>query len=340
MNRLKVFLNYPDKKSFFTIIKEVIILIFKKKEIPFYYFKYLYRKDASNFLDHLSLKEQRKLQFHKNLHNPDYFSLNNKLFFSLLFKDSLIDIPKFIGHNFKSTFFYKGNTFKTPNIESFIDLFEKLFKEEKVEGIFIRPPSDYGGKDCFKININNYREALKQYYTVLTNGNFVYTKVIEQHSLINQIHSKSINTLRIVTLITSYGTTEIVSAFMRFGVGDSVVDNASSGGFFVGINLEQGTLKAIGHYLPEYGGKQIHQHPNSNFKFDGFKIPYFKEARDIVIKAREFIPNRLIGWDVAITPNGPVIIESNARPHLQMSNIVSGGLLKNKHVKKALEELN
>ncbi len=339
MNRLKVFLNYPDKKSFFTIIKEVIILIFKKKEIPYYYFKYLYRKDAIDFLDHLSLKEQRKLQSHKTLHNPDLVSLvNNKLFFSSLLGTRL-KIPQFIGYNFKSNFFYKDQIIKFENLHNLIKLFDKIFKEEKIDSVFIRPPSDYGGKGCFKISSDNFETELGEIHNTLINGNFVFTEVLKQHELINQIHSKSINTIRMVTLITSQGSTEIISAFMRFGVGNSIVDNASSGGFFVGINIDTGTLKREGHYLPEYGGKQIFEHPNSGFRFDGFKIPFFKEASEMVFNAVEIIPDRLIGWDVAITPDGPIIIESNAEPHLQMSNIVSDGLLKNKYVRDVLQEL-
>ncbi len=339
MNRLKVFLNYPNKKNFFTIIKEVTILIFKKKEIPYYYFKYLYRKDATDFLDHLSLKEQRKLQSHKTLHNPDLVSLvNNKLFFSSLLGTKL-KTPQFIGYNFKSNFFYKDQIIKFENSHNSIKLFDRIFKEEKIDGVFIRPPSDYGGKGCFKISSDNFKTELGKIHNTLINGNFVFTEVLKQHELINRIHSKSTNTIRMVTLITSQGSTEIISAFMRFGVGNSIVDNVSSGGFFVGINIDTGTLKREGHYLPEYGGKQIFEHPDSGFRFDGFKIPFFKEASEMVFNAVEIIPDRLIGWDVAITPDGPIIIESNAEPHLQMSNIVSDGLLKNKYVRDVLQEL-
>ena len=126
---------------------------------------------------------------------------------------------------------------------------------------------------------------------------------------------------------------------MRFGVGDSVIDNASSGGFFVGVNIDEGTLKDTGHYLSQYGGAKIKKHPDSGFIFEGFKVPYFKEACEEVLKGIMVIPNRFIGWDVAITPNGPIIVEANSSPHLQISNIVNGGLLKNPHIKKLLEEL-
>lgn len=64
------------------MVKEVITLMIKKREIPFYYFKYLYRKNVSNFLDYISYKEQLQLMEHRSLHNPNYVALlDNKLYF-------------------------------------------------------------------------------------------------------------------------------------------------------------------------------------------------------------------------------------------------------------------
>ncbi len=322
------------------MIKEVVTLMIKKREIPFYYFKYLYRKEATNYLDYISFKEQLLLVDHRTLHNPDYVALiNNKLYFALFCERTSINTPKLISYNFGTSFFFNNEVIQITNKANLITFFENLFDLNKIDALFFRPPSDYGGKGCFKITKLDIQNNLEGLYENLINGNFVHTKVIKQHDDINKIHSKSVNTMRIVSLLTFEGTTEIISAFFRFGVGDGVVDNATSGGFFVGVNLEDGILKSIGHYLPEHGGKEITEHPDSGFKFEGFKIPYYKEACDLVIDTAKIIPDGLIGWDVAITPNGPIIIEANAEPHIPISDIAYGGLLKNKHVKKLVEEL-
>jgi hypothetical protein len=59
----------------------------------------------------------------------------------------------------------------------------------------------------------------------------------------------------------------------------------------------------------------------------------------MVINAVKVIPVRLIGWDVAITPNGPIIIESNAHIHIPVSDMAYGGLLQNEHIRKVFAEL-
>ena len=47
----------------------------------------------------------------------------------------------------------------------------------------------------------------------------------------------------------------------------------------------------------------------------GFKVPYFKEAVELtkeIVSTLRF--EGLLGWDVAISENGPEIIELNANP--------------------------
>ena len=340
IGRIKIFIKDPNKKSFLKIIKEVFILVVTKKEIPFYYFKYLYRKDVKNYLDYFSIGEANAIGSSQLLHKPEYKSLlENKLFFALLSEKSPLNTPKLISYNLGNTFYYNNTVKQIYNKSDLVSFFEQVFTVNNLEGLFFRPPSEYGGKGVFKLTRTGLKNELDVRFDSLINGYYVHTKIIEQHKEINKIHNKSVSTLRIISLITSENHPEIISVFMRFGVGDSVIDNASSGGFFVGVNIDEGTLKDTGHYLSQYGGAKIKKHPDSGFIFEGFKVPYFKEACEEVLKGIMVIPNRFIGWDVAITPNGPIIVEANSSPHLQISNIVNGGLLKNPHIKKLLEEL-
>ena len=340
IGRIKVFIKDPNKKSFFKIIKEVFVLIMTKKEIPFYYFKYIYRKDVKNYLDYLSAGEVSAIGSSPLLHNPAYRSLlENKLFFALLSEKSPLNTPKLISYNLGNTFYHNNTIKQIYNKSELVSFFEHVFTVDNLEGLFFRPPSDYGGKGCFKLTRTGLKNELDDIFDSLTNGYYVHTKIIEQHREINKINDKSVSTLRIISLITSENHPEIISAFMRFGVGNSVVDNASSGGFFVGVNMKEGTLKKKGHYMLDYGGKVVHEHPDSGFTFEGFKVPYFKEACEEVLKGIKVIPDRFIGWDVAITSNGPIIVEANSGPHLPTVEMGYGGLLQNQNIKKLLEEL-
>ena len=127
---------------------------------------------------------------------------------------------------------------------------------------------------------------------------------------------------------------------MRFGIGKSYVDNASSGGILIGIDLDQGTLKEIGHLKMKFGGTEYRKHPDSNFVFAGFKIPYFNEVCELVIKGVQYLPDRYIGWDIAISHKGPVIIEANEYPNIFTSDTLYGGYLKHPLYKGIIDEVS
>ena len=106
--------------------------------------------------------------------------------------------------------------------------------------------------------------------------------------------------------------TDVAYVCLRIGGGDAFVDNYHSGGMATAVDLETGCIVTDG--VNELG-KIIASHPKTGVTFKGFKIPYFKEALAMVTEACE--KNKLsayIGWDVAISENGPVLIEVNQRP--------------------------
>ena len=63
-------------------------------------------------------------------------------------------------------------------------------------------------------------------------------------------------------------------------------------------------------------GAIFDKHPLTGLEFNKIKkIPYVKESFEMVKEAALLIPEiRYIGWDVAITEDGPVVIEANEYP--------------------------
>ncbi|MFH6769240.1 sugar-transfer associated ATP-grasp domain-containing protein [Gaetbulibacter aquiaggeris] len=162
---------------------------------------------------------------------------------------------------------------------------------------------------------------------------------MEQHPLLSQIHPNAINSLRMVHYIDKNNTVHIVSTFIRFGVGTSIIDNTSKGGFAVAVNNETGELQGVGRQEVSKGAATYFEHPNTHFKFKGFIIPYFQEALNLVKEFAFYFPNRIVGWDIAITPTGPLIIEGNHNPGLRGSDIAYGGYCKHPLIQEILEEI-
>ena len=147
------------------------------------------------------------------------------------------------------------------------------------------------------------------------------------HKEIKKINATALNTTRIVTIMN--GTEpEYLSGFQAFATNDSTNDSWNTGSVYVGIDPENNCLKEFGYYSLHVKNKSLcTSHPDSGIVFKGYKIPFLKEAIELCLKAHQLLYfNFVIGWDVAITDKGPVIVEANEKPGMNAVQCVDGGL--------------
>lgn len=133
--------------------------------------------------------------------------------------------------------------------------------------------------------------------------------VIENHPTIKRIHPSSLNTLRFPTLLVE-DKCRIQGAYIRFGTGNAQTDNINSGGIGAEIDLDTGIVitPATDHKENSY-----YKHPTTGEAILGLEIPKWDETKLLVHEAALVTPQlRYMVWDVALTPQGPVIIEGNA----------------------------
>jgi hypothetical protein len=68
--------------------------------------------------------------------------------------------------------------------------------------------------------------------------------------------------------------------------------------------------------LPRPGGVGVSTVPRlpGGARVEGVRLPDWQAARQMVRSAAPaFLPLRTLGWDVALTPAGPVVVEANTR---------------------------
>lgn len=155
-------------------------------------------------------------------------------------------------------------------------------------------------------------DAVKNYFKTdeFKDVEFVVQKCLHNHPVIDRIYPLSINTIRLVTIKnTATNNVEPFGAILRIGAHGNVVDNTTMGGLAIKIS-QDGTLATEAFYKPGFGTK-TRVHPDTNVAFDKIKIPYYDECVKICCKFHKILAIHSIGWDVAITPDGPVIIEGN-----------------------------
>jgi hypothetical protein len=63
--------------------------------------------------------------------------------------------------------------------------------------------------------------------------------------------------------------------------------------------------------------ERFDKHEDTGKQITGFRIPYWDEALDLAERAlRHGNGLGMVGWDLCITENGPIIIEGNSQPAL------------------------
>lgn len=147
---------------------------------------------------------------------------------------------------------------------------------------------------------------------------YIVEEFIEQHQELSRVYPNCVNSIRIYTLNTDGIIKLVLTPSIRFGANGGKID--FKGNIQLLINQETGCVETSGYDV--INGVFIEEHPNTCYVFKTLKIPFFHQAMALVKQAAGAIPEiRYIGWDVAITPHGPVLIEGNGAPgysHLQV----------------------
>ena len=164
-----------------------------------------------------------------------------------------------------------------------------------------------------------FTQALQQ-----VSGDIVVQRPIRQHETFAALHPSSVNTLRILSLLTKEGV-KIYSAIVRMGVGNAKVDNATAGGIFCGVR-EDGSLTPTAYRL---NGERFHVHPTTGVVFDGYRITGFDKAQALVLQAAPLLPKfRMVSWDIVIDEQGePLMLETNlAKGSVHFHQLTNGPL--------------
>jgi hypothetical protein len=186
----------------------------------------------------------------------------------------------------------------------------------------------WGGENVHKLEIkeglcriDNEPGSLNMLKNLMSNGVYVLQKRVIQHKELDRLNPFCVNTIRMVTIHDGKRPYNFLN-FIRMGVEKNIVDNISKGGIGCGIR-EDGTLFDTGVFDDGY----ITHHPTSHVAFKGFAIPHYKQALDLVIAMHaSFHCFFLIGWDIAITESGPVVIEGNPVGELNFEQSIFGGI--------------
>lgn len=150
---------------------------------------------------------------------------------------------------------------------------------------------------------------------------------LSTHAALAPLSPGALPTLRLVTCVDEAGAVELVDATLRLGRGSAIVDNFSAGGLAAPVDLATGIAGPACSKRSRWRIGSHDAHPATGAQIAGFALPGWDEAkRQAMLGHRALLGEDflLVGWDVALAADGPVLLEGNWNPGGNLLQTVSG----------------
>ncbi len=201
---------------------------------------------------------------------------------------------------------YIGRDFISVKNSTFDEVKEFYFKNDE---IFAKMRDLSCGIGCEKLFKSDFTDAISFYDYIKRKGFATLEEVLKNHPDIDKIYPFSVNTLRIITIVDAECKAHCIYAVFKMGNNNRIVDNY---GLHGPVDIKTGRFLFAAHCGDTTANEHFTSHPYSNTELVGMKVPMVNEAVELALKAALVVPQmRYIGWDIAITPDGPAIIEGN-----------------------------
>ena len=196
----------------------------------------------------------------------------------------------------------------------------------KYDSIIIKPAKGEDGEGIRIFTLSeNPNINMRVFYDELNSESAIIEQLIVQDPIMS-FGTKSVNTIKVTTVTDKNGNVNVMKSMLRIGIGDSVIDNLATGGAIYDIDIEHGYVSSYG--FSKYGEKLVY-HPGTENVILGFKIPHWEKVIACAIAAAQRLPQiQIIGWDIAITPEGVDLIEGNHNPDYLPIEYGSSGFYK------------
>jgi hypothetical protein len=144
---------------------------------------------------------------------------------------------------------------------------------------------------------------------------------VENHPTVAPITNGALASLRIVTGIDRGKKTEFVTSHIALPHGARAT---SIGGIFCSIERETGRVRHAA--MPN--GEPISHHPDTRAPIVGINLPFWQESVELVrrVHVGAFPRFAFLGWDIALTKGGPILLEANTNWDADAHQMLDGPL--------------
>jgi hypothetical protein len=143
---------------------------------------------------------------------------------------------------------------------------------------------------------------------------------LRPHRDLVPITAGALPTARVLTCLDEHGEPEVMAAMLRTSFGENrTVDNLHAGGIGSLIDIASGALGKVSNLGTDARLGWLSTHPDTGAPIEGKVLPFWHETKARAIAAhRHFSDRVVVGWDIAILEDGPIFVEGNGNPDLDI----------------------
>ena len=201
----------------------------------------------------------------------------------------------------------------------------RILKQKCVRECVVKHPEGSHGANVFVIKEIIYKEddaVLVRFdgeqqllSSVLNDTPLIFESLVRQTRQFSAFNASSVNTVRFMTTLYPDGSAKVIATWIKVGRDGKCVDNAGDGGnVSAAVDVEMGRIYNVMRFDGWRNSHAIDCHPDNGIQLNGVIIENWGRIKEEVIKYQQAFPYcRAAGWDVAITEDGPVVLEVNDR---------------------------
>jgi hypothetical protein len=143
---------------------------------------------------------------------------------------------------------------------------------------------------------------------------------LRAHPDLLKLTAGALPTVRVLTCLNTKHEPEVMAAVVRTSFGkNTTVDNLHAGGIGALVDLKTGKLSKASNLGSDARLGWFSAHPDTGAAIEGSVVPCWDAVKALAIDAhRQFADRVVIGWDIAVLEDGPILIEGNGNPDLDI----------------------
>ncbi len=228
-----------------------------------------------------------------------------------------------INNKVKFAEFCRANSLATPEIFACVERGEISFKVSpelwRAKDLVIKPLYGHKGRDIlfahaqgngsylFGDETLTHTELIQQIALDSRMEPFFIEERLCNHTVLESLSNGYLATIRMVSFLGQNHAPTFLAAILSVPYDEMRISNFGRG---FPLKLESGEILPPPHAPMLEKWRKEFEEANQNAV--GKIIPYWRETKELITQAHRLLPEYFsLGWDVAITANGPVILETN-----------------------------